>query len=89
MSLIKDEKIRKLVRAWAKYNQTESVSAFNLVYDHGGVCIENALVRFYDPQLRTNIDVWFQMKAPKFKKEHIYTIEELCGKENNNGKTCN
>lgn len=79
--LIKDEKIRKVVRAWAKYNQTESVQVYNLVFDHGGVCIENELLRFYDPLLRTNIDVWFHTKAPKFNSGQEYTITELCGEE--------
>lgn len=56
--------------------------AYNLVYDHGGVCIENALVRFYDPRLRTNIDVWFKkFEAPAFEEEREYTITELCGEE--------
>lgn len=79
--LIKDDKIRKLVREWANYNKTESVYIYNLVFDHAGVCIQNALVRFYDPRLRTNIDVWFQTKAPTFKKDHEYSITELCGEE--------
>lgn len=79
--LIKDKRICETVRAWANYNKTESVYAYNLVYDHGGVCVENALVRFYDPRLRTNIDVWFQIEAPTFKEEQEYTITELCGDE--------
>lgn len=79
--LIKDEKIRKVVREWANYNKTESVYIYNLVFDHGGVCIENSLVRFYDPILRSNIDIWFKTKAPTFKEKHEYTIKELCGEK--------
>lgn len=79
--LIKDEKICKLVREWAKYNGTESVVAYNLVFDHGGVCIKNELVRFYDPLLRTSIAVFLKSKAPKFNQNGTYTIEELCGEE--------
>lgn len=76
---IKDKNICRIVREWANYNGTESVYVYNLVFDHGGVCIENALVRFYDPRLRTSIDVWFKTKAPTFKIEQEYTITELCG----------
>lgn len=79
---IKDDKICKIVREWAEYNETESVKVYNLVYDHGGVCIENALVRFYDPRLRTNIDVWFKkFEAPIFEDDREYTLSELCGEE--------
>lgn len=79
--MIKDKKVCKLLLDWAKYNGTESVKAYNLIFDHGGICIENALVRFYDPRLRTNIDIWFKTKAPTFEQEHEYTINDLCGDE--------
>lgn len=82
--IIKDEKIRKIVRDWAEYNGTEGVVVYNLIFDHGGVCIGNALVRFYDPILRTDLDVWFKPKAPSFKKNHYYNITELCGEEDLN-----
>lgn len=79
--LFSDAEVRKMVRAWANYNETSIVKVYNLVFDHGGVCIANALVRIYDPRLRTNIDIWFKSKAPIFDTEREYTIDELCGKE--------
>lgn len=80
--LIKDSEVRKIVRAWANYNETDIVNVYNLVYDHAGICIENAVVRVYDAMLRTSIDIWFKSKAPVFDAEREYTIEELCGKDN-------
>lgn len=65
--LIKDEKIRKAVRAWAEANKEEelevmggcSVTAFKSLYNH------------------TEIDFNCSWKL----RDSVYTIEELCGEE--------
>lgn len=71
--LIKDEKIRKAVRAWAEANYLNNV-AFE-VYDDENIYF---IDRDYEPQ------IWFPKKSilvNYLDDGKIYTIAELCGEE--------
>ena len=84
--LIKDEKIRKLIKLWCEINQINEIKIYPLVFDHGGVCIINTLFRFTNPPLRTSIEIWLE-KEFNLKKEikrdeyKSFTVAELCGEE--------
>lgn len=72
--LIKDEKIRKAVRAWAEANKTNHVwvsvasDGINITQDEQ-----------YPPSTKYKQSITFECEA-EFKSEY-YTIEELCGEE--------
>lgn len=71
--LIKDEKIRKAVRAWAEANGLKNV-AFE-VYDDENVYF---IDRDWEPQ------IWFPKKSilvNYLDDGKVYTIAELCGEE--------
>lgn len=68
--LIKDEKIRKAVRAWAEANGEDEETRLEYCYD--------------DNRLRTGTDyIEFNQFTPfrKLKDGATYTIDELCGEE--------
>lgn len=69
--LIKDEKIRKAIRAWAEANDIED----------GITYLDNGEFRSY---LNTTIDFAILVDEHRFdllKKSEEYTITELCGEE--------
>ena len=71
--LIKDEKIRKAVRAWAEANDIKNV-AYEDYDDENSYFID----RDYEPQ------IWFPKKSiieSPLDDGSIYTITELCGEE--------
>lgn len=71
--LIKDEKIRKAVRAWAEVNGIKSVAFEN--YDDENIYF---IDRDYEPQ------IWFPNKSVLWSSlddGKIYSIAELCGEE--------
>lgn len=71
--LIKDEKIRKAVRAWAEANDLKNV-AF-VVYDDENVYF---IDRDYEPE------IWFPKKSILWNDlddGKVYTIAELCGED--------
>ena len=66
--LIKDEKIRKAVRAWAEANKLDKLYLANNGYEiYGG--IDDTVMQFVGEPL------------PHDDKDKTYTIEELCGEE--------
>lgn len=69
--LIKDEKIRKAVRAWA-----EACGAKQIKYSI-------ALNQYYDADMGTGFSIKFLTKPIEVYLEEgkIYTIAELCGEE--------
>jgi hypothetical protein len=69
--LIKDEKIRKAVRAWAELHEVESV--FYYVYT-----IHSELSYLKDRDTGVIIDI---VALPELEDEESYTITELCGEE--------
>ena len=74
--LIKDEKIRKAVRAWAEANGIDKIIIFDYINDSpytsaGGV-------KFAEFGGHTNI---LFRTDEKFDTDKIYTVTELCGEE--------
>lgn len=66
--LIKDEKIRKAVRAWAEANELDKLSLSNNGYEiYGG--LYDTVMQFVGEPL------------PFDDKDKTYTIAELCGEE--------
>lgn len=66
--LIKDEKIRKAVRAWAEANKLNELYIASNGYEiYGG--IDDTVMQFVGEPL------------PHDNKDKTYTIEELCGEE--------
>ena len=80
-SLIKDEKIRKAVKAWADYHNITEVECYIGTWDHAGICIPDSVLQLHS--IRDRIVIQFFMNADKREniKEGIYTISELCGEE--------
>ena len=79
--LIKDEKMRKAVRAWADYHNITEVNCAIGTWDHAGICIPDSVLQLHS--IRDRIVIQFFMNADKREKikEGIYTIDELCGEE--------
>ena len=79
--LIKDDKLRKAVRAWADYHNTTEVNCSIGDWDHRGLCIFDSVLQLND--YRNKIVIQFFMNDDKREKikEGIYTIAELCGEE--------
>lgn len=68
--LIKDEKIRKLVRAWAEYNSIEKVLYLEMP--------ERVLCRLEDTD-DSDYEIDFVGHIPTLEDGEDYTIAELCG----------
>ena len=69
--LIKDEKIRKAVRAWAEAVDADSAFVEKYAYDGDQFVISDELA-----------EIHFRIKTPKeIKSYKRYTIAELCGEE--------
>lgn len=69
--LIKDEKIRKAVRAWAEAVDADSAFVEKWVYDGDQFVLSDGMA-----------DIHFRITTPKEIKTHKrYTIAELCGEE--------
>ena len=79
--LIKDEKIRKAVKAWTDYHNITEVKCGIGTWDHAGICIPDSVLQLHS--IRDRIVIQFFMNANKREKikEGIYTIAELCGDE--------
>lgn len=69
--LIKDEKVRKAIRAWAEANGV------------GVVLYKEDNYRFYadDTEVGSMIEFEDMPEYIRLRHEHRYTIEELCGEE--------
>lgn len=70
--LIKDEKIRKAVRAWAESNGIEQVA------------VERSFSTYtFSPADtdRVSVSVWTDPSLSNLSKDKTYTITELCGEE--------
>lgn len=71
--LIKDEKIRKAVRAWAEAND---LLVFKVVNEHFG-CFK--IIGYGDHNISPRIE--FKSTIAHANKDQYYTIAELCGEE--------
>ena len=74
--LIKDPKIRKVVRVWAEANSVGKIIVFDYINDSPFVSAGE--VKFAEFGGRLNIGF---RTDEKFDTDKIYTIEELCGEE--------
>jgi len=74
--LIKDEKVRKAVRAWAETNSIDKIIIFDYINDSPYVSAGEVKFAEFgghsDIRLRTD---------EKFDTDKIYTVTELCGEE--------
>ena len=73
--LIKDPKIRKAVRAWAEANGVTSIVVFDC---NNGACLKINEMEFAENGGRASISFNTNEKIDTSK---AYTIEELCGEE--------
>jgi len=73
--LIKDEKIRKAVRAWAEANEYDTV-----LYDKNENCIYSP---YGSDNTDTSVSITFDLDGMFKELEHrrSYTIAEICGEE--------
>lgn len=74
--LIKDEKIRKVMRAWAEANSINKIIIFDCINDSSYVSAGE--VKF--SEFGGCLDILFRTDE-KFDTDKIYTITELCGEE--------
>lgn len=74
--LIKDEKIRKTVRAWAEANGIKEIIIFD--YSNNAPYTPVGAVDF--AQNCGHLEIRFRTEE-RFDTDRIYTIEELCGEE--------
>ena len=70
--LIKDEKIRKAVRAWANANGVEQVTVEKDF---------SSYTFFPTDTSKVDISVWTEPSLSNLSKDKAYTIAELCGEE--------
>lgn len=77
--LIKDEKIRKAVKAWADANDYKECIVHVFDYDRRGICFPNGITTFVSYE--TGLGIAFFNKNINIKPEELYTITELCGEE--------
>lgn len=77
--LIKDEKIRKAVRAWADINDYKKCLVRVYDYDRMGVHFSEGVTSFVS--YNTQLGITFFCLDLNIKTETVYTIEELCGEE--------
>ncbi len=74
--LIKDEKIRKAVRAWAEANNLSGASTYKSCSDSHYWYIRG----FDDSERGLDIDIWGELPRELVDCKY-YTIAELCGEE--------
>lgn len=77
--LIKDEKIRKAVRAWADINDYKKCLVRVYDYDRMGVCIEEGVTSLVSCD--TQLGITFFGINLDIITETPFTIAELCGEE--------
>lgn len=73
--LIKDEKIRKAVKAWAEAENC--TSEMNLYYTLNR---QEKYITFHNPQTGSELQLC-DFDSPVFQEMREYTIDELCGEE--------
>lgn len=74
--LIKDEKMRKVVRAWAEANGVKEI----IIFDHGNNAPYTPVGAVDFAQNSGHLEIRFRTEE-RFDTNRIYTIEELCGEE--------
>lgn len=74
--LIKDEKVRKVVRAWAEANGIKEI----VIFDHSNNAPYTPVGAVDFAQNSGHLEIRFRTEE-RFDTDRIYTIEELCGEE--------
>lgn len=74
--LIKDEKMRKVVRAWAEANGIKEI----IIFDHSNNAPYTPVGAVDFAQNSGHLEIRFRTEE-RFDTDRIYTIEELCGEE--------
>lgn len=74
--LIKDEKIRKAVRAWAEANGRD---LFKVINEHFNSC---KIIGYTDGGTASCDKIEFSTTIAGADKNYYYTIDELCGDDN-------
>lgn len=74
--LIKDEKIRKAVKAWAEVNDIKKI----IVFDCGNNAPYTPVGAVDFAENGSHLEIRFRTEE-RFDTDRIYTIEELCGEE--------
>lgn len=75
--LIKDEKIRKAVKAWAEANDIKKI----IVFDCGNNAPHTPVGAVDFAENGSHLEIRFRTEE-RFDTDRIYTIVELCGEEN-------
>lgn len=75
--LIKDEKIRKAVKAWAEVNVIKKI----IVFDCGNNAPHTPVGAVDFAENGSHLEIRFRTEE-RFDTDRVYTIEELCGEEN-------
>lgn len=73
--LIKDEKIRKAIRAWAEANSRD---LFRVINEHFNCC---KIIGYTDEGNASCNKIEFGTTIAGADKNYYYTIDELCGEE--------
>lgn len=73
--LIKDEKIRKAVRAWAEANVRD---LFKVINEHFNCC---KIIGYKDGGNTSCDKIEFSITIAGADKNYYYTLDELCGEE--------
>ena len=79
-SVIKNNELKNAIKLWSKYNDIEKVVSYIGTYDHGGICLFNSLIILKHYPSRLEFHFW-KNNERKLKNEHVYTISELIGDE--------
>ncbi len=74
--LIKDEKVRKAVRAWAEANGVKEI----IIFDHSNNAPYTPVGAVDFAQNSGHLEIRFRTEE-RFDTDRIYTIDELCGEE--------
>lgn len=80
LPLIKDDKIRKIVREWAEVNDYKKCIIRVYDYDRAGVYCENGITNFISCE--TLLPLTFFAINLNIETDKTYTVTELCGEEN-------
>lgn len=80
MKLIQSNKLRQLVKLWAEYNELDNEWQIRITrgdWDHGGFCIYDGVIEFYEYNSRMSLTVFVQGEENNIESEKFYKLKEL------------
>ena len=83
--LIKSDKLKDLVKKWAEFNDIKPDYHIRIRrgdWDHGGLCIYDGVIEFYEYLSRMSMTVFIDQKGLELKDNKNYRLEELIGNDN-------